>query len=280
MAERVVLVTGATRSLGRGMAREFAALGYVVAITGRNSRDLDQTAAEIEQRGARPIPLLCDHADDVAVKTAFARLASATSGRLDLLVNNAAAVHGADLVAPGGFWEKPLHLADMITIGLRSNYVAAYYAAPMMIARRQGLIVNISFYGAVSYFHGPAYGAAKAGTDKMTADMAADLAVHGVYAVSLWPGFVLTDYIRSLPSSDMPDEMRASLPLWETPGFSARVLDRLLLDPELTQASGTALIGAELGKRYGIDDEDGRSPPSYRETMGAPIDYRSSEDRT
>src|SRR3546814_18581892 len=88
----------------------------------------------------------------------------------------------------------------MIDVGLRSNYVASYYAAPLMVAAKSGLIASISFYGAVSYFHGAAYGAAKAGTDKMTQDMAIDLAPHGVAAVSIWPGFILTEVIKSLRS--------------------------------------------------------------------------------
>lgn len=264
------MVTGATRGLGRGMARGFAALGYEVALTGRNAEDLDAAAHEVEQAGGRAIAIACDHADDAAVERAFSVLSKETGGKLDLLVNNAAAVYGPELVAPGGFWEKPLRLADMITVGLRSNYVAAYHAAPMMIVQRRGLIANVSFYGAVSYFHGPAYGAAKAGTDKMSADMATDLAPHGVSVVSFWPGFVLTDYIKSIPVDLMPPDMRASLPNWETPEFSARILDRLSHDPQLAQLSGSTLIGAELGERYGVLDTDGKQPPSYRATMGAP----------
>ena len=55
-----------------------------------------------------------------------------------MLVNNAAAVYGQDLVAPGGFWEKPIRLADMIDVGLRSSYVAAYHAAPLWLRRGGG----------------------------------------------------------------------------------------------------------------------------------------------
>src|SRR3546814_20114413 len=72
--------------------------------------------------------------------------------------------------SPGGFWEKPLRLVDMIDVGLRSNYVASYYAAPLMVAATSGWFASISFYGAVSYFHGAADGAAKAGTYHMQQD--------------------------------------------------------------------------------------------------------------
>jgi len=132
-------------------------------------------------------------------------------------VNNAAAVYPADLTSDGPFWEKPLKLADMIDVGLRSHYVASYYAAPLMVEARRGLIANISFYGAVSYFHGAAYGAAKAGTDKMTRDMAVDLAPYGVSAVSIWPGFILTDELRK---GGLPPEYADRLPMMERPEFT------------------------------------------------------------
>src|SRR3546814_20549434 len=100
----------------------------------------------------------------------------------------------------------------MIDVGLRSKYVASYYAAPLMVAAKSGLIASISFYGAVSYFHGAAYGAAKAGTDKMPQDMAIDLAPNGVAAGSIWPGFILHEVVQSLPPEMLPEDLRAMLP--------------------------------------------------------------------
>jgi NAD(P)-dependent dehydrogenase (short-subunit alcohol dehydrogenase family) len=265
-----VVVTGASRGVGRGIARALGSLGATVYITGRTATGaLEQAAGEVTSCGGRGISVSCDHRDDTAVKSLFDRVRS-EAGRIDILVNNAAAVHAQDLLAPGGFWEKPLHLVDMIDVGLRSNYVAAYYAAPLMVAARRGLIVNISFYGAVSYFHGPAYGAAKAGTDKMTADMAVDLASHGVAAVSLWPGFVFTDTVAALPPEAIPENLRQMLPQFEKPEFSGLVIEALYRDPELMKLSGQALIGAELGVKYGIRDLDGKQPISYRDSMGAP----------
>lgn len=267
--ERVVLVTGASRGLGRGIARCFGTAGASVYITGRDQGELATVAGEIAAQGGKGIPLLCDHRDDEQVAAAFARIAK-EAGRLDILVNNAAAVYPDALMAPGGFWEKSLKLADMIDVGLRSNYVAAWHAAPLMVAAGRGLIASISFYGAVSYFHGAAYGAAKAGTDKMMRDMAVDLAPHGVSAVSVWPGFVLTDAVKAIPPDLLPDDLRASLPNWESPEFTGRVIAALAADPELATLSGQALIGAELGAHYGIVDLDGKQPISYRTTMGAP----------
>lgn len=266
---KTVVVTGASRGLGRGIARAFGSRRATVYVTGRQAADLDAVVAEIDANGGKGVAVACDHSDDGQVAALFQRIAG-EAGRLDILVNNAAAVYPEALMAPGGFWEKPLELGDMIDVGLRSNYVAAWHAAPIMTAAKRGLIASISFYGAVSYFHGAAYGAAKAGTDKMSHDMAIDLAPHGVAAVSIWPGFILTDAVKAIPPEMLPEGLRASLPNWETPEFTGLVIDALADDPALASLSGQALIGAELGARYGIRDLDGKQPISYRETMGAP----------
>ncbi len=263
------IVTGATRGLGRGIARGLASTGATVGVTGRDTDALAEVCAEISAQGGTPLALVCDHRDDEQVAAAFAKVKQDWGG-LELLVNNAAAVYGQDLVTPGPFWEKPLKLADMINVGLRSNYVAAYHAAPMMAAAGKGLIASISFYGAVSYLHGAAYGAAKAGTDKMMADMAVDLAPHGVAAISYWPGFILTDAVKTMPPEMIPDDLRAMLPMWEAPEFTGLVIDALYRDPNLMALSGQVLIGAEQGERLGIKDLDGKQPVSYRATMGAP----------
>lgn len=271
---KVIVVTGATRGLGRGIARGFGKVGATVAITGRDTSALADVASEIQANGGKPIISNCDHRDDAQVERAFAKIADETDGRIDLLVNNAAAVYGQELVSPGPFWEKPLKLVDMIDVGLRSSYVASYYAAPLMAKAGRGLIANISFYGARSYFHGPAYGAAKAGTDKMTSDMAIDFRDSGVSVVSFWPGFILTDAVRALPPEMIPEELKQMMPLWESPEFSAAVLDALLQDPNLAEITGKAVIGAELAERYGITDGDGKQPISYRASMGGPLDFR------
>ena len=239
----VAVVTGATRGLGRGIARALGSKGATVGVTGRDREALADVCSEIETQGGKALAIVCDHKDDAQVETAFAQVKRDLGG-IDILVNNAAAVYGEDLVAPGPFWEKPLRLAEMMDVGLRSNYVAAWHAAPMMAAAGKGLIASISFYGAISYFHGAAYGAAKAGTDKMMADMAVDLAPHGVAAISYWPGFILTDAVKAMPPEMLPEDLRAMLPQWETPEFTGLVIDALSRDKKLMEMSGQALIGA------------------------------------
>ena len=134
-----------------------------------------------------------------------------SAGTLDLLVNNAAAVHD-ELVDPKPFWEKPLELADVLDVGLRSAYVASWHAAPLMVAAGRGLIAFTSSPGSVCYMHGPAYGAQKAGIDKLAADMAVDFAGTGVATVSIWMGILLTEkFTRRLrrPSRGAGEDCRA-----------------------------------------------------------------------
>lgn len=269
MTQPVAVVTGASRGVGRGVAHALGGLGFTVYITGRKAEALDAVAKEIDAAGGRAVAVTCDHALDAQVQDLFARVRS-QSGRLDILVNNATAVDLRAMAAPGGFWQKPLSLADMIEVGLRSSYVAAYFAAPLMIETGGGLMAQISFYGAVSYHQGPAYGAAKAGTDKMSFDMAADLRAHDVAAVSIWPGFVLTDWLKAVPREHIPPAVLADLPHFESPEFTGLVIERLWRDPERMAMSGESLIGAELGLKYGIKDLDGKQPRSYAASLGAP----------
>jgi NAD(P)-dependent dehydrogenase (short-subunit alcohol dehydrogenase family) len=208
-----------------------------------------------------------DHRDDAAVGALFDRVAE-ESGRLDLLVNNAAAIHD-DLTNPKPFWEKPLTLADVLDVGLRSAYVASWYAAPLMVQQGRGMIAFTSSPGSVCYMHGPAYGAQKAGVDKLAADMAVDFEGSGVCTVSIWMGILLTEKFRRAFDGH-PEALAKTAEQAETPEFTGRLLDALHRDPALAELSGQTLIGAELATRYGITDAEGRQPPSHRDFLGSP----------
>ncbi|MGV0836177.1 SDR family NAD(P)-dependent oxidoreductase [Mycolicibacterium thermoresistibile] len=253
----VAVVTGASRGAGRGIARALAARGWRVYATGRTVTDTGD--------GVIAVPV--DHADDAATAALFDRVAT-ECGQLDLLVNNAAAVHTA-LTDPKPFWQKSIELADILDVGLRSAYVAAYHAAPLLLDAARGLIAFTSSPGSVCYMHGPAYGAQKAGIDKMAADMAVDFRGTPVCTVSVWMGILLTEKLRRA-FDGQPDTLAAMADHAETPEFTGHVLDALWRDPNLAELSGHTLIGAELGQRYGITDEDGRRPPSHRAMMGDP----------
>ncbi|MDK8193582.1 SDR family NAD(P)-dependent oxidoreductase [Paenibacillus sp. UMB7766-LJ446] len=278
LSNKIAIVTGASRGAGKGIAIALGQAGAIVYVTGRSTAKTDspyggsigETAELVTQAGGKGIPVLVDHADDEAVADLFARVKQ-DYGKLDILVNNASKV--AD-PASGGFWEKPLNVADLITVGLRSHYVSSYHAAPLMIANGKGLIVNTGHYGAVSYYQGPAYGAQKAGGDKMAGDMAKELRPYNVAAVSIWMGGLDTEraraYFATLPEDRIPKQKR------ESPEFTGRVIAALYESDQRMTLSGRSLIGAELGAVLDVTDIDGSTPLSYRYTMGGPHELHSS----
>lgn len=274
--EDIAVVTGASRGIGKGVALALGAAGATVYVTGRTLRaddgpfgSIEETAEAVDAAGGAGIAVQCDHAYDDQVAALFARV-EREAGRLDLLVNNATRLPCA-LAGEGGFWERSLELADMFDVGLRSAYVASWHAARLMAPRRRGLIASISFYGAVSYFAGPAYGAQKAAIDKMMHDMAIDLAPHAVAAVAIWPGLVGTEMVLSRWRGKQGAE--ESLAAYETPRFTGLVIDALLHDPELLQRSGSTIVAADYARANGIRDADGKQPPSYGNRMGIPHRY-------
>ena len=271
--ETIAVVTGASRGAGKGIAIALGQAGAIVYVTGRSmggdnefGGSVMETAAAVTAAGGKGIPVVVDHSDDRAVASLFDKV-RISYGRLDILVNNAAKLNN-QVALPIPFWEKSLDSADLLTVGLRSHYVSSYYAAPLLIANGRGLMVNTGHYGAVSYYGGPIYGAQKAGSDKMAADMARELRPFHVAAVSIWMAGLDTErsraYISSLPVEIRPGAKR------ESPQFTGRVISALYHSDQLMRLSGQALIGAELGLQFGVRDIDGSQPESYRDTMGHP----------
>jgi NAD(P)-dependent dehydrogenase (short-subunit alcohol dehydrogenase family) len=277
---QVAVVTGASRGAGKGIALALGAQGATVYVTGRSQREGDAelpgtvqaTAQAVTEAGGRGVAAVCDHSDDAQVAALFERVAR-EQGRLDLLVNNACAIP-PELTQAGPFWQKPLHMQDLLNVGMRSHYVASWHAARLMAAQRSGLIVHTSSYGSVCYMHGPAYGAGKAAVDKMAHDMAVDLRPFDVTVISLWMGLLQTERTaRALLDPENARKYASSVPHMQTPQFPGRVIAALLQDPDRLARSGQTCIDAELALELNVRDITGRQPPSYRNMLGAPPVY-------
>lgn len=278
--ERVALVTGASRGAGAGIARGFGELGYTVYVTGRTVAPGDakgwdgsvlpgtvsETAAKVTELGGKGIPVVCDHGDDAAVAGLFERIAD-EAGRLDVLVNNAAFIHH-QLIEKKPFWEKELEAVGIIDVGLRSSYVASWHAAKLMVPQGSGLIAFTSSFGATCYMHGPAYGAQKAGIDKLAHDMEHDLRGTGVIAVSIWLGPQVTER-SEIARRTNPEQYEQFISMAENPEFTAHILDSIDRAPNRDELSGQTLIGAEIAKELGVTDR-GHERPSHREMLGSP----------
>ena len=270
---RIAVVAGASRGAGAGIARALGSHGYTVYLTGRTERSgesalagtIHETAEQVNALGGKGIAVRVDHADDDQVKDFFERVGR-EHGKIDVLVNNAAIIRD-EMMGRTKFWEEPLNVIDTLAVGLRSSYVATVFATSLMLPQRKGLVVFTSSSGAVHYAFGPAYGVPKAGTDKMTADMAVDFKDTGIAAVSIWMGSLLTQRVRDIVARN-PGKLGHIVDTAETPEFTGHIIAGLYDDPELADLSGQTLIGAELAVKYGIKDEGERQPPSYRELHG------------
>lgn len=268
-AGRVALVTGGSRGVGRGIARGLGEAGWTVYVTGRGTPEGDtplaRAAQDVTDRGGVGHGRTCDHGDDDQVRELVDSIV-AEQGRIDLLVNNVWVGPAVDPNVHTPFWERPVEdWALLVDIGLRSHYVAAHAAAQHMVAAGSGLIVNISSFGSRGYLHSVAYGISKAGLDKMANDMARELKPHGVQAVSLWPGLILTD---SLLERGIESVAGVSVADGETPELQGRIIAALAADETLAERSGSAFVAAEAAAHYGITEEGGRSPRSLRDLFG------------
>ena len=277
LAGKVAVVTGASRGMGKGIALALAEQGATVYVTGRTVTPgshplpgtVGETAAEVDRRGGKGIAVKVDHANDEQVAALFAQVWR-EQGRLDLLVNNAIAIP-AELTQPGSFWEKPISNWEMIDVGLRSNFVAAWHAARIMVPQKAGLIVAISGYVGVTYTYNVIFGTCKSATDRMARDMAIELKPHQVASLSLWQGFTYTERAQQnlKTVSGMASQLNSAA--GTSVEFPGRIIAALARDAEIMKRSGGTFIAAELAQEYGITDIDGRVIPSLRAQRGAPI---------
>jgi NAD(P)-dependent dehydrogenase (short-subunit alcohol dehydrogenase family) len=247
----IAVVTGGTFGVGRGIASELARCDARVFVTGRSVQDGSPHSEHIRR-------IRCDHRVDSEVTASFEHILREAGG-IDILVNNVwggyeGMVENGVFTWTKPFWEQPLWRWDaMFNAGVRAHYQASQLAASAMVAKRRGLIVNISFWAAQKYIANVAYGVSKAATDKMTADMAVELRPYGVTVVSLYPGLVRTEKIM---------EVAALLDLTnsESPEFIGRAIAALAADPNVIRHTGTVLVAASLAREYGFTDIDGKVP--------------------
>lgn len=277
LSGKVAVVTGASRGIGKGIALALAEQGATVYVTGRTVANgshplpgtVGKTAAEIDRRGGKGIAVQVDHAQDDQVAALFEQIAR-EQGRLDILVNNAIAIP-AELTQPGSFWEKPISNWEMIDVGLRSNYVAAWHAAKIMLPQRSGLIVALSGYVGVTYTYNVIFGTCKSGTDRMARDMAIELKPHNVASLSLWQGFTYTERAQENLKTVAGMASQLNSAVGSSVEFPGRVIAALAQDANVMRLSGGGFISAELAQEYGITDIDGKTISSLRAERGAPI---------
>lgn len=276
---RVAVVAGATRGAGRGIARMLGEAGATVYCTGRGTagspsggrhagrpETVEETARMVDEAGGIGIAVRVDHAVEAEVEALFARVRS-EHGRLDVLVN----VLGGPQAEWKPFWT--LKLSEELPAWeayVRPHLVTCYYAAPLMVEEKGGLIATIQeshtlgYGGAMFYDLGPTV------LKRVMYNLAEELAPHGVAAVSIAPGFMRTEEVLASLKATAENwrevaETSEEAKGWgfagsETPCFVGRAVAALAADPEVMRWSGGILSSWELSEVYGFEDVDGNRP--------------------
>jgi NAD(P)-dependent dehydrogenase (short-subunit alcohol dehydrogenase family) len=283
----VAVVTGASRGAGRGIALELGAAGATVYVTGRSTREhpadtygqllalsdmqavpgsIDDTAGEVTRLGGRGIAVPCDHTREEEVAALFARV-EREAGRLDLLVNNAWGGHESfNGVFEAPFWEHPLSNWDsMFDRGVRNHLVASRCAAPLMVRQQKGLMLTTTFWDRGHYLRGSLfYDLAKASMTRLAFGMAQDLRAHNVASIAVSPGWMRTEFVLAGHKTDEAHwHERPALSRTESPRYLGRAVVALAGDAKVMDKSGEVLRVADLARKYGFTDIDGRQVEAF-----------------
>jgi NAD(P)-dependent dehydrogenase (short-subunit alcohol dehydrogenase family) len=282
----IALVAGATRGAGRGIACMLGEAGATVYCTGRTTRSLaanrqgspgapfqledrretiEETAEMVDGYGGQGIAVQVDHSDEAQVQALFERVRAEQGGRLDVLVND---VWGAESLTEWGkpFWELDLAKGfRMLEQAVNTHIITSRHAVPLMIARKQGLIVEITDGDTFDYRGNLFYDLVKTSVIRLAVAQAEELKPHGLTAVAVTPGFLRSEAMLEhfgVTEANWQDgaKVEKHFIASETPYFVGRAVAALAADPNVAQKSGRALSSWGLSDDYGFIDVDGRSP--------------------
>jgi NAD(P)-dependent dehydrogenase (short-subunit alcohol dehydrogenase family) len=271
----VALVAGGTRGAGRGIAVELGAAGATVYVTGRSTRasrsamnrpeTIEEAAELVTAAGGEGIAVRVDHSQPAEVEALIERIAAHRNGRLDLLVND---IWGGDPLADWSspFWKHSLEDGlQLVRNGIETHIITSRFAAPLMIARRTGLIVEVTDGVSDDYRGSLYYDLVKSAVIRLAKAQATELAPHGVTALALTPGFLRSEAVL--------DHFQVTRDSWrdaierdphfaasETPAYIGRAVAALAADPDVQRFAGQALSSWGLSKEYGFTDADGTRP--------------------
>ena len=195
LAERVALVTGGSRGIGRAIALELARAGAQVVFTWVANPDAAaETEKAIAEAGGRGRALRCDVADHVAIDALVAQILQ-EHGRLDVVVNNAGIARDQLILRM-----KPEDFDAVIATNLRGAWSVCRAAIKPMLKQRWGRIINLSSVVAQMGNAGQSnYAASKGGVEALTRSLAREVGSRNITVNAVAPGFIDTDMTRDLP---------------------------------------------------------------------------------
>ena len=271
---QIAVVAGATRGAGRGIARGLGEAGAIVYCTGRSVRGqpspydrpetIEETAEMITSAGGRAIPVRVDHTVESEVRALFKKI-EREHGRLDVLANSVA---GQDMRMAGwtSFWKTELRDAvAVVENALLSHVITAKHAAPLMIKKRRGLIVEITESDMLFCGGNVLAQLVKFSIKGLALIMAEELRKHRVAAVAITPGYLRSEWMLEhfgVTEENWRDGGKKDKTFLESesPLFIGRTIAALAADPKVLARSGDLTSSWELGREYGITDYDGRQP--------------------
>lgn len=280
---KIAVVAGASRGAGRGIASALGEAGAAVYCTGRSSRDrsavpspggpfdlagrpetIEETAEKVTASGGTGIPIRVDHTVEAEVKALFDRV-GAEQGRLDILVND---IWGGDELTEWGkpFWELTVEKGLlMLQRAVHSHIITSRYAAPLMVGRGAGLIVEVTDGEGFGYRGNLFYDLVKVSVIRLAYAMSEELRPRHITALAVTPGF--------LRSEAMLDHFNVTEANWregakkdrhfiasETPFYIGRAVAALASDPDVFRKSGKVFSSWGLAEEYGFTDIDGTKP--------------------
>lgn len=236
LADKVALITGASRGIGRAAATALAAEGAQVVVNyARSSAAADEVVAQITGDGGSAIALQADVSEADQVES----LVKATMekwGRVDVLVNNAGITRDTLLLRM-----KPEDWQAVINLNLTGVFLCTRAVSKIMLKQRTGRIINIASVAGLMGNPGQAnYSAAKAGVIGFTKTVAKELAPRGITVNAVAPGFIQTDMTENLPNTE---EILKFIPLgrYGQPQEVAGAIRFLAADPAAGYITGQVL---------------------------------------
>lgn len=207
LKEKVAIVTGSARGLGKAMVLEMVAQGAKVVVTDVDHESCISVKEEIERRGGEAIALKCDvtSREDVS---AMVEETIRAFGKIDILINN------AGITRDSGFVKMTdEHWDSVMNVDLKSMFICTQEVVKHMVAQKSGRIINISsIAGVMGNFGQTNYSAAKAGAIGMTKTLSKELGRKGITVNAISPGFMLTEMAAQIPEN-VQQQMIAQIPM-------------------------------------------------------------------
>ncbi|MCA9840330.1 MAG: SDR family oxidoreductase [Trueperaceae bacterium] len=281
LKNKVVLVAGATRGAGRGIAVELGAAGATVYCTGRTTakqrseynrpETIEETADLVTEAGGQGIALQVDHLEVDQVQALVHQIEN-EAGRLDVLVND---VWGAEGLTQ---WDTPVweHSLEkglrILRLALDTHIITSHFALPLLIKNKGGLLIEMTdgteSYNRDRYRSALFYDLAKTAVNRMAWGLSKELEPHGCTALALTPGWLRSELMLDgfgVTEANWREviERYPGFAFSETPRYVGRAVAHLAADAKVAKFNGQSLSSAELAKHYGFTDIDGSQPDSW-----------------